>query len=95
MTITLNFSSGKLLISISLRSVSEIYFVLLFETFSSVSFSLTLCVGFCALEKTASSPSFLICVGNEFCQSAQTAHLVASQTFVIIQLALFVISGSQ
>ena len=42
-----------------MKSVSGgVFLVCLFETYSLVSsFSLTLCVGFCALDKTATSPS--------------------------------------
>ena len=48
----------NLFISISLRSILGFYFTLLFGKYSPVSsFSLTFCVGFCALDKTAPSPS--------------------------------------
>lgn len=48
--------TDKSLISVSLRSVSEDCLVLLFGTYALVSFfSITLRVGFCALDKTTTS----------------------------------------
>ena len=63
-TITLNCLSGQLLISISLRFFPEVYIVLSFGTYPSVSsLSLTLCVGVYALDETATTHSlFVFCI---------------------------------
>ena len=71
----------------------------MFETYSPVSsFSLTLCVSFCALDKTAtffSLDRLVSLLGDEPHQSAMSELLVASQIFVSVQLIIFVLSPSR
>lgn len=81
--------SGKLLIFVSLRSVSGDYLVL-FRIFSSPSsFSLTLCVGLCVLHKIAISSRWILSV-------SPPELLVACQTFLCLfkLLSLFLVALS-
>lgn len=66
----------------------------LFGTYSIVSsFSLSICVNFCALNRTATSPTLTDSshVGDELHQSDCPEFLIASQTFVIAQAIFFVL----
>lgn len=88
---------GKSFISVLLRSVSGYlprFFVC--NIFLTSSFFLILCLSFCALNKTATSPVLTHWphVGEPQ-QSALPEHLVAPQASGIAQAAFFVPSGSQ
>lgn len=93
--IILNSLLGNSLISISITLVSgDLFFCLGHIPVSS--FSLILYVDFCALDRIATFPVLTDWshVRYELCQSAWPKFLVSSQTFVIIQVTIFVLSGS-
>ena len=87
--------SGKTLFSTSLDQFLEFYLILLFGTLSLVYwFSLTLCIGFCALDKT--TPPVLMEWPREAPrQSVQPRRLVVSQTLWFSKLpSLFLVTPS-
>ena len=85
--------SGESLISLSLKCISGVLFVWNIVYFF---FIFLVCVGFCTLGKTATSPSLnrMVSVGDELCHSAQPKLLVSSQTFMIVQATFFVLGVS-
>lgn len=82
-----------------IRSISvDLFCFFLFGIYLPISsFSLALSVGFSVLDKTAASSSLInwSCVGDEPCQSVWLKCLVASQTFIIIQATISILSDSQ
>lgn len=74
----------------------EIHLILWFVIYSLVSsLSLIFCVDFCDLKQlTLQFLADWFYVGDELCQSTQPNLLVGSQTFVIVQAAIFVLHDS-